>query len=242
MGKTRGKKLQAFCVNRIRPLVKVPVQNKLGSNSPYYSVKKSDQNNQVEGNNYAKIEEDSEKLKTSDQGRKIMVVVDSSVEAKVALQWALTHTVQSHDFIILLYVAKLTTKIEKEESRKKMSPKIYELLHSMKKTCQSKMPEVEVEVKMAEGKEKGPTIIEEARKQEVSLLVLGQKKQSTTWRLLLMWASNKVATGVGGGGVGVVEYCIQNATCMALAVRRKSKRVGGYLITTKRHKDFWLLA
>lgn len=111
MGKTRGKKLQAFCVNRIRPLVKVPVQNKLGSNSPYYSVKKSDQNNQVEGNNYAKIEEDSEKLKTSDQGRKIMVVVDSSVEAKVALQWALTHTVQSHDFIILLYVAKLTTKI-----------------------------------------------------------------------------------------------------------------------------------
>ncbi|XP_010681127.2 universal stress protein PHOS32 isoform X2 [Beta vulgaris subsp. vulgaris] len=242
MGKTRGKKLQAFCVNRIRPLVKVPVQNKLGSNSPYYSVKKSDQNNQVEGNNYAKIEEDSEKLKTSDQGRKIMVVVDSSVEAKVALQWALTHTVQSHDSIILLYVAKLTTKIEKEESRKKMSPKIYELLHSMKKTCQSKMPEVEVEVKMAEGKEKGPTIIEEARKQEVSLLVLGQKKQSTTWRLLLMWASNKVATGVGGGGVGVVEYCIQHATCMALAVRRKSKRVGGYLITTKRHKDFWLLA
>jgi hypothetical protein len=56
-----------------------------------------------------------------------------------------------------------------------------------------------------------------------------------TWRLIMMWASNRV-TG------GVVEYCIQNADCMAIAVRRKSQKHGGYLITTKRHKDFWLLA
>ena len=89
---------------------------------------------------------------------------------------------------------------------------------------------------MAEGKEKGPAIVEEAKKQGVALLVLGQKKRSTTWRLLMMWAGNKVAAG------GVVEYCIQNATCMALAVRKKSKKLGGYLITTKRQKDFWLLA
>lgn len=89
-------------------------------------------------------------------------------------------------------------------------------------------------------KEKGPTIVEEAKKQGVALLVLGQKKRSTTWRLLMMWAgSNRVG---GGGGGGVVEYCIQNANCMAIAVRRKSKKVGGYLITTKRQKDFWLLA
>lgn len=98
--------------------------------------------------------------------------------------------------------------------------------------------QIEVEVKMAEGKERGPTIVEEARKQQVSLLVMGQKKRSTTWRLLVMWASG----GGGGRGVGMVEYCIQNASCMAVAVRRNSKRVGGYLITTKRHKDFWLLA
>lgn len=90
-----------------------------------------------------------------------------------------------------------------------------------------------------EGKEKGPAIVEEARKQGVALLVMGQKKRSTTWRLFMMWAGNRVA---GGGGGGVVEYCIQNADCMAVAVRRKSKKLGGYLITTKRHKDFWLLA
>ncbi|XP_057531135.1 uncharacterized protein LOC130809386 [Amaranthus tricolor] len=246
MGKTGGKKLQTFCVNRIRPLVKVPIQNKLGSNSPICANKKEQEhtnnNHDHFEENDEKMEENSEKMKNGiNEGRKIMVVVDSSAEAKVALQWALTHTVQSQDLIILLYVAKLTTKQEKEDARKKMSPKVYELLHSLKKTCQSKRPEVEVEVKMAQGKEKGPTIIEEARKEEASLLVLGQKKRSTTWRLLLMWAgaSNKMMQTTG---VGVVEYCIQNATCMALAVRRKSKRAAGYLITTKRHKDFWLLA
>jgi nucleotide-binding universal stress UspA family protein len=94
---------------------------------------------------------------------------------------------------------------------------------------------VQIEVAVVEGKEKGPTIVEEARRQGASMLVLGQKKRSTTWRLLMMWAGNRV-TG------GVVEYCIQNADCMAIAVRRKSKKLGGYLITTKRQKDFWLLA
>lgn len=89
---------------------------------------------------------------------------------------------------------------------------------------------------VAEGKEKGRVIVEEAKKQGVGLLVIGQKKRSTTWRLLMMWAGHSKV------GCGVVEYCIQNASCMAIAVRRKSKKSGGYLITTKRHKDFWLLA
>lgn len=101
--------------------------------------------------------------------------------------------------------------------------------------------QVEIDVLVVEGKDKGPTIVEEAKKQGVDLLVLGQKKRSTTWRLLMMWAAGHRVNGGGGGG-GVVEYCIQNATCMAIAVRRKNRRLGGYLITTKRHKDFWLLA
>jgi len=51
----------------------------------------------------------------------------------------------------------------------------------------------------------------------------------------MMWAGNRMDGGV-------VDYCVQNAKCMAVAVRRKSRRGGGYLITTRRHKDFWLLA
>lgn len=39
-------------------------------------------------------------------GNKIMVVVDSSLEAKGALEWALSNTIQTQDTIILLHVAK----------------------------------------------------------------------------------------------------------------------------------------
>ena len=107
--------MQTFCVNRIRPFVRIPIQNKLGSPKNY--EKKNDQigHDQVDSNDHIStkfhIDGDvngEEKLKA--MGRKIMVVVDPSAEAKGALQWVLTHTVQSHDVIILLYVAKLKTK------------------------------------------------------------------------------------------------------------------------------------
>lgn len=39
-------------------------------------------------------------------GRRIMVVVDSSREAEAALQWALSHAVQSPDTIVLVDVIK----------------------------------------------------------------------------------------------------------------------------------------
>ncbi|RLN27639.1 uncharacterized protein C2845_PM05G17190 [Panicum miliaceum] len=97
---------------------------------------------------------------------------------------------------------------------------------------QDKLLQVRVELSLAEGKDRGPAIVEAARKQGVSLLVVGQKKRSVTWRLLSMWMA-----GVKGAA-GAAEH----AACMALAVRRKSRRGGGYLIITRRQRDFWLLA
>ncbi|KAK6925140.1 UspA [Dillenia turbinata] len=120
-------------------------------------------------------------------GNKIMVVVDSSSEAKCALRWSLSHTVK-------------------------------------------------VEVALTRGKEKGPAIVGAAKQHGASLLVLGQRRRTVMWRLMMMmWRGNRVRREV-------VEYCIQNASCMAIAVRRKGKNLGGYLITTKRQKNFWLLA
>ncbi|RVW42090.1 hypothetical protein CK203_116172 [Vitis vinifera] len=222
MGRT-GARLPSFCLNRIRPLVRVRSPSILSK--PDANSIKTDQKTE----NSPSVGEENAKAGLI-IGRRIMIVVDSSVEAKGALQWALSHTVQSQDTLILLYVTKLVNKCGKE-----VAPRVYELLYSMKNVCQLKRPEVEIEVAVVEGKEKGPTIVEEAKKRGVALLVLGQRKRSMTWRLVMMWAVNRV-------GGGVVEYCIQNADCMAIAVRRKSKKGGGYLITTKRHKDFWLLA
>ncbi|XP_050373960.1 uncharacterized protein LOC126791543 [Argentina anserina] len=238
MGKI-GTKLPSFCLNRIRPHVRIrspPIQSKP------HAADITKNGGTVESSVNGGLEQkakDGDGAKKSGMvfARKIMIVVDSSIEAKGALQWALSHTVQNQDKLVLLHVTKPSTSKQGEDI---IAPRAYELVHSLRNMCQLKRPEVQTEVAVVElgKKEKGPTIVEEAKKQGVALLVLGQKKRSTTWRLLMMWAGS---SRVGGGG-GVVEYCIQNASCMAIAVRRKSKKVGGYLITTKRQKDFWLLA
>ncbi|GKV25190.1 hypothetical protein SLEP1_g34660 [Rubroshorea leprosula] len=169
-------------------------------------------------------------------GNKVMVVVDSSVEAKWALEWALSHAVQAHDIIVFLHVCKST----KNVSRGMRSARVYDLLRSMKNMCQKRSPGVQVEVMMVEGEEKGPAIVEAAKQLKVSLLVLGQRKRRRMWRLLKRWAWKG---GLGGGcSSHLVDYCIQNASCMTFSVRRMSKELGGYLITTKHHKNFWLLA
>lgn len=97
------------------------------------------------------------------------------------------------------------------------------------------MKQVHVEMAVREGKDKGATIVEEAKRARASLLVLGQRKKSFLRRLHMIWASKRK-------GIRFVDYCIQNANCMTIAVRRKNRKFGGYLITTKRHKNFWLLA
>ncbi|GMI95224.1 hypothetical protein like AT5G17390 [Hibiscus trionum] len=169
-------------------------------------------------------------------GNKVMVVVDSSMEAKGALDWALSHTIQAEDTIVLLHVAKPR---KRELSKRKRNPRVDDLLHVLKNMCQRKRPGVRVEVAEVEGKEKGAIIVEAAKQLKVSLLVLGQRKKSIIWRLMRRLVAKR--GGCGGAG-GVVDYCIQNASCMTIAVRRKSNQLGGYLITTKRHKNFWLLA
>ncbi|GAV69845.1 Usp domain-containing protein [Cephalotus follicularis] len=233
----KGPRVPSFCLNRIRPHVRVrspPTQSKPDADA-------DPTKNDIKIENSGSVKEDNNNNGDDGSkpglliGRKIMIVVDSSMEAKGALQWALTHTIQSQDKLVLLHVTKPSQRAPGEDSSMEKASRFYELISSAKKMCQMKRPEVQIEVAVVEGKEKGPTIVEDSRKQGVALLVLGQKKRSMTWSLIAKWAGNRVSGGV-------VEYCIQNADCMAIAVRRKSKKLGGYLITTKRHKDFWLLA
>ena len=61
------------------------------------------------------------------------------------------------------------------------------------------------------------------------------------WRVPFGPAPARIARGPACRTVrGMVEHCIEHAPCVALAVRRRSS--GGYLVSSKRHKDFWLLA
>lgn len=115
--------MPSFCLNRIRPLVRVrppTIQSKNISIStsatttsayksnldPEEKEKEKKGNGGINGSSVDDDEEEEKAAKVVVIGRKIMIVVDSSAEAKNALQWALTHTVQSQDMVILLYVSK----------------------------------------------------------------------------------------------------------------------------------------
>lgn len=105
MGK-RGSRLPGFCLNRIRPHARVrspPAQANKHENTTI--------DQKTENSCNAWEEKSDEGVKQGSViGRKIMIVVDSSLEAKGAVQWALTHTVQNQDTIVLLHVMKPSNK------------------------------------------------------------------------------------------------------------------------------------
>lgn len=105
-----GATMPGFCLNRIRPLVRIrsPIiqSAKNHSESAVSEEEKKGDDGNADQKEKRSIEVVNVKHAVINVGRKIMVVVDSSPEAKNAIHWALTHTVQSHDVLILLYVTK----------------------------------------------------------------------------------------------------------------------------------------
>nr|KJB60808.1 hypothetical protein B456_009G327000 [Gossypium raimondii] len=139
MGRT-GARLPGFCLNRIRPHVRVkspPIQAK-----PNLDSSKTDQKDEISG----KVGED--KSRNGEKtgfliGRKIMIVVDSSIEAKGALQWALSHTVQCHDTLVLLHVTKPSKQVPNtnEDHDKSRAPRACEPVYSLQNMSKQKRPE-----------------------------------------------------------------------------------------------------
>uniref|UniRef100_A0ABC8XGR2 UspA domain-containing protein n=1 Tax=Urochloa decumbens TaxID=240449 RepID=A0ABC8XGR2_9POAL len=170
-------------------------------------------------------------------GRRVMVLADGRAEAAGALQWALSQAVRSNDTVVLLTVVKPVVAQDaiSDSCVKMLGTKSQRQLDALKTLCESTRPEVKVETCAVEAEERAPAVVEAARRHGASLLVLGQRRRRAVARWLqALWRRRR------GAGGGMVEYCIEHAPCVALAVRRRSS--GGYLVSSKRHKDFWLLA
>ncbi|XP_072062214.1 uncharacterized protein [Arachis hypogaea] len=118
----------------------------------------------------------------------VMVVMDSSFEAKGALDWALSRTIQRQDNVVLVHVAKPTSR------------------------------------------EEDPLPYHNARSEATKRVAVGPRTKEAI--------INAVADGEEEAAdedeIEVVEYCLkQNSPCMTIAVRRKIKKLGGYLISTR---------
>ncbi|KAM0916391.1 hypothetical protein ACQ4PT_010207 [Festuca glaucescens] len=152
-----------------------------------------------------------------------MVVVDDSSGAKHAMMWALTHVANRGDFLTLLHV------LPHCGGNDDMAPSLANSLGTLCKACR---PEVEIEALVIQGP-KLATVLSQVKKLEASVLVLSQTKPSTfCWLSCLVRSSSEE----------FVEQCISQAECLTLAVRKQSKGVGGYLVSTRWQKNFWLLA
>lgn len=95
--------MPGFWLNKVRPHVRIRSPT-IQTNPSTADLKK-----ELSGHRGIENSEDSA-ASESVHGRKIMIVVESSLEAKNALHWALSHTLQSRDLLFLLYVTKPSKK------------------------------------------------------------------------------------------------------------------------------------
>ncbi|GJM92404.1 hypothetical protein PR202_gb04042 [Eleusine coracana subsp. coracana] len=155
--------------------------------------------------------------------KRVMVLVDESSGAKHAMMWALTHVANKGDFLTLLHVLPHAGGGGEEASS---------LANSLGTLCKASRPEVEVEALVIQGP-KLATVLSQVKKLEASVLVLSQCRPSPfCWLSCILRSSSEE----------FVEQCINQAECLTLAVRKQSKGMGGYLVSTRWQKNFWLLA
>ncbi|KAJ9166646.1 hypothetical protein P3X46_021364 [Hevea brasiliensis] len=152
--------------------------------------------------------------------KRVMVVVDHTSHSKHAMMWALTHAANKGDLLTLLHIV--------PPGSDSSSPYLASSLGSL---CKASKPQVEVEALVIQGPRLA-TVINQVKKLDVSVLVVGQKKPSPLINCLCGTSSSEE----------FVEQCINNVDCLTIGVNKQSKSVGGYLISTRWKKNFWLLA
>ncbi|KAJ3677989.1 hypothetical protein LUZ60_001792 [Juncus effusus] len=161
--------------------------------------------------------------KVEEAGKKrVMVVIDHSYGSKNAMMWALTHVANKGDLLTLIHVLS-------RERERAVGDEAYSLVNTLGSICKACKPEVEVEALVIRGP-KLATVLSQVKKLEVSVLVLSQYKPSP----FCCWLRSSREE--------FVEESINRAECLTLAVRKQSKGIGGYLVSTRWQKDFWLLA
>ncbi|CAN6485823.1 unnamed protein product [Victoria cruziana] len=189
--------------------------------------------------------------------RKVMVVADPTRESMGALEWALSHALLDKDQLILLHVTPSVTRRSSFSSLLKWPPSNSpaiggaegggggggiscvggggekDFLEAMKAACESKLPKSRVGVEMVgmELEGKGPTILSQTRAFAVDLLIIGQRRP--TFLAYKLSGSHRP--------VDAAEYCIENSKCLCVGVQKKGQNTG-YLLNTKKHKNFWHLA
>ncbi|KAL3634438.1 hypothetical protein CASFOL_021492 [Castilleja foliolosa] len=189
------------------------------------------------------------------EARKVMVVADPSRESSGALQYALAHAIQDGDTLVLLHVenpgawknpfgalfkypASPGRGGGQISSAAAEGERDVDFIDGMKRVCSAAKPKLKVEVEKAEtaeGRDKASMILAHSEACKIDLLIIGQRRTTLSNSLL------GPRRGLSLRGFDTADYVVENSQCKCVAVQKKGQN-GGYLLNSKLHKNFWLLA
>ncbi|KAH0640496.1 hypothetical protein KY285_037082 [Solanum tuberosum] len=113
-------------------------------------------------------------------------------------------------------------------------------LGTMKHACEVAQPKIKVCTETVEmdgnAKEKATVILAKSASFGIDILVIGQRRSLSNVIL-----RPKRSVSLRGLGLDMADYLIDNSKCTCVAVQKKGQ-TAGYLLNTKTHRNFWLLA
>ncbi|ESW31529.1 hypothetical protein PHAVU_002G245600 [Phaseolus vulgaris] len=200
----------------------------------------------------------------SAEARKVMVVADPTRESAGALQYALSHAVIDQDELILLHVENpsswrntISTFLKMPSLGSSTTATLefgggggaaaaaegegVDFLEEMKHICRASQPKMKVRAMIVEmdGKDRATTILSLSKTYGVDVIVIGQKRSISS--ALLGYKRPVGGSMKGMKAIDTAEYLIQNSSCTCVSVQRKGQN-GGYVLNSKTHRNFWLLA
>ncbi|CAN6318239.1 unnamed protein product [Urochloa humidicola] len=124
-----------------------------------------------------------------------------------------------------------------------------DFMEAMRAACKARYPRARVHGERVEpateGREaKAQTILAESQRRRVELLVIGHRRCSSFLGLRSSSGKSsggKSSSGSSRGHDSTAEFLIEHSKCLCVSVQKKGQNAG-YLLNTKTHKNFWLLA
>ncbi|CAN6830171.1 unnamed protein product [Brassica oleracea] len=112
-------------------------------------------------------------------------------------------------------------------------------LEQMKRICEIAQPKVRVQTEcITMDGIKAAAILLHGDKLGVEVIIIGQRRTISSSLLGSMRPGGSL---IGSKGVDTADYLIENSKCTCVGVQKKGQN-GGYVLNTKTHKNFWLLA
>ncbi|XWS13937.1 hypothetical protein CRYUN_Cryun36dG0081600 [Craigia yunnanensis] len=188
--------------------------------------------------------------------RKVMVVADPTPHSAAALQYALSHALLEQDELILFHIENpnswkntFSTFLRRPSfpsgatapnSVPEGASTDIDFLDQMKRACEIAQPKIPVRIEKTDmdGKDKATVILSKSKALGIDLIIIGQRRSLSSAILGYRRPSGSMKVSKL---IDTADYLIENGPCTCVGVQKKGQN-GGYVLNSKTHKNFWLLA